>query len=72
MTAPEGRALPGVVCSYDPRPLAGQPIGMFHCPECGCMVLAGMEHPPCDPDECQLAASDPQPKAGDHETGGEG
>lgn len=32
-------------CTYDPRPLAGQPIGMFHCPECGCMVIAGMPHP---------------------------
>ena len=32
-------------CSYDPKPLLGQPIGQFHCPECGEMVLAGMEHP---------------------------
>ena len=36
-------------CSYDPRTVpAGAPIGMFHCPECGEMVIAGMEHP--DPD----------------------
>lgn len=32
-------------CTYDPRLLAGQPIGMFHCPECGEMVVAGMPHP---------------------------
>ncbi len=32
-------------CSYDPREMSGQPIGMFHCPECGEMVLAGMIHP---------------------------
>lgn len=32
-------------CDYDPTPLLGQPIGMFHCPKCGEMVLAGMEHP---------------------------
>ena len=32
-------------CSYDPREMAGKPIGMFHCPECGEMVLAGVSHP---------------------------
>jgi hypothetical protein len=39
-------------CPYDPRELAGLPVGMLHCPDCGCMVLAGVEHPPCDPDFC--------------------
>jgi hypothetical protein len=34
-----------MTCAYDPRPLLGQPIGMFHCPECGEMVLAGLPHP---------------------------
>lgn len=37
-------------CPHDPRPLLDQPIGMYHCPECGEMVVAGMEHPdycPC-------------------------
>ena len=33
-------------CAYDPRIIPPEaPIGMFHCPECGEMVLAGMEHP---------------------------
>lgn len=32
-------------CSYDPKEMAGEPIGMFHCPECGEMVVAGMDHP---------------------------
>jgi hypothetical protein len=32
-------------CGFDPQPYKGQPIGMFHCPECGQMVLAGVEHP---------------------------
>ena len=32
-------------CSYDPSHLKGKPIGMFHCPECGEMVLAGLPHP---------------------------
>lgn len=35
-------------CDYDPRELAGLPIGQFHCPSCGDMVLGGMEHPPRD------------------------
>ena len=34
-------------CSYDPRSVpASAPIGMFHCPECGDMVIAGLPHPP--------------------------
>lgn len=32
-------------CAYDPKEMAGEPVGMFHCPECGEMVIAGMEHP---------------------------
>lgn len=43
------------LCNYDPTELAGQPIGMLHCPECGCMILAGCPHPLCDPNECELA-----------------
>jgi hypothetical protein len=35
-------------CLFDPKTYAGQPIGMFHCPECGDMVLAGMDHPDYD------------------------
>lgn len=35
-----------MTCSHDPRELAGLPIGMYHCPECGEMVLAGMPHTP--------------------------
>ena len=31
-------------CPEDPRALLGQPIGMYHCPVCGMMQLAGMEH----------------------------
>jgi hypothetical protein len=32
-------------CPYDPKEMKGAPIGMFHCPVCGEMVLAGVEHP---------------------------
>ena len=33
-------------CPEDPTELAGQPIGMYHCPYCGEMQIAGMEHVP--------------------------
>lgn len=32
-------------CYERPETLIGQPLGMYHCPECGAMVLAGVEHP---------------------------
>jgi len=32
-------------CPYEPERLVGCPIGMFHCPLCGEMVLAGLPHP---------------------------
>jgi len=32
-------------CQYDPRELIGQPIGMFHCPLCLEVVVAGLPHP---------------------------
>lgn len=32
-------------CPHDPRDLAGEPIGMYHCPHCGVMVIAGIPHP---------------------------
>ncbi len=32
-------------CEFDPSEMVGQPIGMFHCPLCGEMVVAGSPHP---------------------------
>jgi len=32
-------------CPHDPKIYKGMPIGMYHCPECGEMVLAGLDHP---------------------------
>ena len=32
-------------CSEKPERLLGQPIGQYHCPDCGAMVLAGIPHP---------------------------
>ena len=34
-------------CSHDPKTTIG-PIGMYHCPECGDMVIAGFDHPDID------------------------
>jgi hypothetical protein len=33
-------------CEEKPEDLKGQPIGMYHCPDCGAMVVAGLPHPP--------------------------
>lgn len=33
-------------CAERPEALAGQPIGMYHCPDCGAMLLAGVPHWP--------------------------
>lgn len=33
-------------CQEKPDLLAGAPLGMYHCPDCGAMVVAGMPHPP--------------------------
>lgn len=32
-------------CTHDPRMYLGYPIGQYHCPECGEMVIAGLPHP---------------------------
>lgn len=40
-------------CTYDPKPLVGVPLGMHHCPICACMVIAALEHGPCD-DDCPM------------------
>lgn len=49
------RPLSPARCSEKPERLLGAPIGMYHCPDCGAMVLAGFPHPPlcedCQPKE---------------------
>lgn len=37
-------------CPEDPLLLKGMPIGMYHCPGCHEMQVAGMPHVPPDPD----------------------
>ncbi|OPZ36147.1 MAG: hypothetical protein BWY99_02080 [Synergistetes bacterium ADurb.BinA166] len=46
-------------CSEKPEALVGVPVGQYHCPDCGAMVLAGVLHPQvCS--ECLLTLrSDP-------------
>lgn len=29
---------------WDPQQLGGAPLGQYHCPYCGAMVLAGIDH----------------------------
>lgn len=35
-------------CPEDPARLLGAPMGQYHCPRCGCMVVAGMDGHPHD------------------------
>lgn len=32
-------------CNEKPESLIGQPIGQYHCPDCGAMIMAGIPHP---------------------------
>lgn len=32
-------------CNEKPEALIGMPIGQYHCPDCGAMLLAGLPHP---------------------------
>lgn len=32
-------------CTEKPERLIGVPLGQYHCPDCGAMVLAGLPHP---------------------------
>ncbi len=40
-------------CTHDPKQTTG-PIGMYHCPDCGDMVLAGIDHPDMDDVDAKL------------------
>jgi hypothetical protein len=33
------------LCKEKPEELLGAPLGMYHCPDCGTMVVAGVPHP---------------------------
>lgn len=34
------------MCPFDPSIYVNVPLGMFHCPLCGDMIVAGLPHPP--------------------------
>jgi hypothetical protein len=45
-------------CPEDPAALKDQPIGMYHCPGCDMMLLAGSSsHGTCAGYDCSLAAA---------------
>jgi len=43
-------------CPEKPELLKGMPIGQYHCPCCGMMVLAGLPHFDPDSDEIEIYA----------------
>jgi len=45
-------------CKHDPKETTG-PIGMYHCPDCMIMVVAGTDHP--NDNSCKEVCSDWQP-----------
>lgn len=47
-------------CPEQPERLLGQPIGMYHCPYCGAMQMAGMPHLPTE-DDYELMTGDDWP-----------
>jgi hypothetical protein len=53
-----------ITCPEDPEKLCGQPIGMYHCPDCGCMQVACIPHM-CNPELCLLEDCDCLPE-GEH------
>jgi hypothetical protein len=32
-------------CNEHPEKLIGQPLGQYHCPDCGAMIIVGLPHP---------------------------
>lgn len=60
-------------CKEKPEERMGEPLGMYHCPDCGAMLMAGMPHPElCDqcrdrthPDfDGPSKAAEPKPEPG--------
>ena len=54
----EGVELFPANCAEKPENLVGVPLGMYHCPDCGAMVLAGLPHP----DLCKLCIERQHPE----------
>lgn len=54
----EGVELFAPLCVEKPELLRDQPIGMYHCPDCGAMVVACIPHP----EVCGLCRDQKNPK----------
>ena len=51
-------------CSEHPETLVDKPIGMYHCPDCGAMLCAGVPHPHlCTECYDKVLAQDTDPEA---------
>lgn len=44
ITAPRNEAGERCPWPWDPQQLGGAPLGQYHCPHCGAMVMAGLPH----------------------------
>lgn len=44
ITAPRNEEGDRCPWPWDPQQLGGAPLGQYHCPYCGAMVLAGIDH----------------------------
>lgn len=53
----DGGTLYPARCAERPERLKGLPIGMYHCPDCGAMLLAGYPHG----DLCELCRDGERP-----------
>lgn len=51
-------------CDHDPRSQSGQSTGMYHCPDCGEMVVAGLPHPKKEAPESGQGPTGPSPDHG--------
>ena len=46
-------------CRHDPTAYENVPLGMYHCPDCGVMVVSMFPHP--DDDACRFQLSEWEP-----------
>lgn len=53
-----GKELFPTACAEKPEEHIHEPLGMYHCPDCGAMLLAGMPHP----EVCELCRDKKHPE----------
>jgi hypothetical protein len=52
ITAPHNEEGERCPWPWDPQQLTGAPMGQYHCPYCGAMVMAGIPHIDYGPAQC--------------------